>query len=300
MDKVLDIADLATAAARCPLGPIAGATHVVRDLDYTVDAYAAGLGLGLVDRGRVTSALAAGWGAPRAAGSRYALLAAGRGAGWLRFVERPEAAAVPALTSWGWNATEIVVADPDALVGGMTAAGFTLIGPPASLSRFPMIRAAQLLGPDGECVYVTRTGSGHGLDLPVADAPVGRVYIVVAGGPDLDAMLAAYARLGNGFDPPVETPVRVLSRANGLAVDTLHAHALVALGEGTHVELDRYPATCGARPVPPGDLPPGMAIVTFAHGPVGGPRHPTPTPDGERAACLLRGAAGELIEVIAP
>ncbi|MCA3255661.1 MAG: hypothetical protein INF91_08610 [Alphaproteobacteria bacterium] len=279
------------------LGPIRGVTFAVRDLDAMVAAYERYLGFSIIDTGLVSADFAAACDAPRAAGSRYAILAIEGVASWLRFIERPDQPAVPALTTWGWNATEILVENPDATVARLTRGPFRLIGEPRSLTRFPMIRAAQLLGLEGECLYVTDTGTGHGLDLARASRPVDRVFIAVAGGPDLEAMVDVYAGFGNAYDPPVSTPVRVLSLANGLDSETPHAHALVTLGEGTHVELDAYPAMCGPRPTPPGDLPPGMAIVSFG-GQVDGVSHRSPIGGAAVAAAMRRGAAGELIEIM--
>jgi len=49
------------------------------------------------------------------------------------------------------------------------------------------------------------------------------------------------------IDPPVSTPVRVVSRANDLPDDTLHAHGLVKLPGGTLIELDAYPVMTTPR-----------------------------------------------------
>lgn len=281
------------------LGAISAVTHVVADLGPIIAAYGRVLGFTPVRVGRLGAEAARGWGAPRAEGAEFVILARPRVEAELRFIARPHAAGWRALTSWGWNCAEFLVADPDAMARACAEDGaFQVIGPPMSLTRFPMIRAMQALGPAGECLYFTRTGEGHGLDLAQAREPVDRVFIAVAGGPDLARMLGVYRGFGNAFDPPVATPVRVLSRANGLDPETPHAHALVALGAGTHVELDEYPPQCAARPVPEGDLPPGMAIVSFRGGPRASHRFATPCAAGDQAASLQRGAAGELIEVL--
>jgi len=44
----------------------------------------------------------------------------------------------------------------------------------------------------------------------VARSFVGRVFVVVAGGSDLDAMFAVYAGFATRIDPPVATPVAVI------------------------------------------------------------------------------------------
>lgn len=175
--------------------------------------------------------------------------------------------------------------DVDALAASFAGSPFRIIGAPASLTRFPMIRAMQVIGPAGECLYFTQVGAGSGLDLARAQAPVGRVFIVVAGGPDVQRMFDAYAPFVNEIDPPVRTRVRVISLANALPDDTLHAHGLVKLPQGSLVELDEYPSVTTPREEPPGGLPPGMAVVTFEV-------------EGAPGLALLRGGAGERIRLV--
>ena len=167
-----------------------------------------------------------------------------------------------------------------------------------------MIRAMQAIGPAGECCYFTQVGPGSGLDLAVARSFVGRAFIVVAGGPDVDALFAPYADFANSVDPPVATPVLVISKAHGLAPDTLHRHGLVRLTQGTLVELDQYPASARGRDGDDRKLPPGMAMVTFSVPALGDHRFvASPSecelPGTEGLSACLRGATGELIELVA-
>lgn len=268
------------------LGVIRAVTTVVPSLEPVEAAYARWLDYVPLARGRVPPASAGSWGAPAVAGRPYLVMGPASGEPvFLRFVEGPVPAGYRALTTHGWNATEILCEDPDALAARFAASPFRIIGEPRSLTRFPMIRAMQVLGPAGECLYFTRVGAGSGLDLAAARGFVDRVFIVVAGGAPLRPMLRWYQAFGNALDPPASTPVRVLSWANGLPEDSLHAHALLALGDGTHVELDEYPAVCGPRPVADGELPPGMAMVSFAW-------RGAAAPDGCPGPALLPGAAG--------
>ena len=240
-----------------------------------------------VASGTVSLAEARRWQAPRVAGLAYRTLAPASGEPvHLRFIEQNAGPNVPAMTSHGWNATEIVVQQVDLLAARLEAHGaFDIIGPPRSLTRFPMIRAMQCLGPSGECLYFTEIGPGSGLDLAPALSPVGRVFIVVAGGADVDRMMMAYSEFDNETDPPVATPVAVISQANGLPLDTCHPHGLVKLAEGTMIELDGYPSTTRARSISPGYLPPGMALVSVRGG-------------SDAASRLFVGAAGERIDIL--
>src|SRR5256885_5162493 len=51
-----------------------------------------------------------------------------------------------------------------------------------------MIRAMQVIGPAGECCYFTEIGADSGLNLAQALSFVGRVFIVIAAGSDVDAL----------------------------------------------------------------------------------------------------------------
>lgn len=264
------------------------------------------LGYIVAGRGHIGPHLAQAWGATEIAGLRMLLLAPASGeAVFLRFIEDPRAGEWSALTTHGWNATEFVVQDVTALAARLQRSAFRIIGPPRGLTRFPMIRAMQALGPAGECCYFTEVGPGSGLSLAAARAFVGRVFIVVAAGPDADALFAPYREFANAVDPPVATPVGVISRAHGLPPETLHRHGLVRLPHGTLVELDQYPPAARARPCVPGRLPPGMAMVTFDVESLAGRAGITALAPGDLAgvggsAACLRGAAGELIELLAP
>jgi hypothetical protein len=291
---------------RATLGPICAVTCTVPDLGAIERAYVDELGYGVAARGLVGSAQARAWGAPDAAGLPVLTLAPQSGeAVFLRFIEDTHAAGWKALTTFGWNASEFIVQNVDELASRLEGGPFRIIGPPRSLSRFPQIRAMQALGPANECCYFTHVPPECGLDLAVARCKVGRVFIAVAAGPDADALFTPYARFGNAFDPPVATPVTVISKAHGMPLDTLHRHGLVRLPAGTRIELDEYPATASPRACTEGRLPPGMAMVSFSIRSLGsrvpliGPPARSELPASTAMSACLRGAVGELIEIIA-
>jgi hypothetical protein len=296
------VASARAAGVRPRLRTIRGVTYAAPDLDAIERAYVDVLGFQVRRRGRLSSPLARAWHAPACEGRRWLALEPPSGEPCvLTFVESAAAAGWRALVTHGWNATEFVVQDVDALAARLASgAPFRIVGPPTSLTRFPMIRAMQAIGPFGECLYFTQVGEGSGLDLARAEAPVGRVFIAVAGGPDVDALFEPYRVFANDVDPPVATPVRVLSAANGLPSETPHRHGLVKVGHGTLLELDAYPPQTRARAVAPGELPPGMAIVTLECDSL-----PAAVADGAYdsplgRAALLRGRANELIELVTP
>jgi hypothetical protein len=291
-------------AARPLLGAIRAVTYSVPDLGVIKHAYVTELGYTVAASGRIGAAQARSWGAPAVQGLPVLLLAPASGeAVFLRFIEDAQAAGWTALTSFGWNATEFVVENVDELALRLDRSAFEIIGPPKALTRFPMIRAMQAIGPAGECCYFTQVGRGSGLDLAVARSFVGRVFIVVAAGPDADALLTPYVQFGNLLEPPVATPVTVISRTHALPLDTLHRHGLVRLTEGTLIELDQYPPSAHPRHTIEGRLPPGMATVTFRADSLGNHTFVAPAAASElpgmRGSCAcLRGATGELIEIV--
>jgi hypothetical protein len=294
------------ASARPHLGAIRAVTYAAPDLAAVEAAYVGCLGYQVQSRSPVHSDLAHAWGAAAMAGRPCLTLAPASGeAVLLRFVESSAALGWRALKTFGWNATEFVVQDVDALAARLEGGPFTVIGPPKGLSRFPTIRAMQAIGPFGECCYFTEVDHTLGLDLAPARSFVGRVFIVVAAGPDADALFQPYQAFANAIDPPVATPVKIISDAHDLPPDALHAHGLVRLRDGTLVELDAYPASAAPRAVVDGELAPGMAMVSFdvdtlgAHDFIGSVAHGPAVPGGGAAACL-RGTAGEWIELIAP
>ena len=294
-----------------PQGPrpllreIRAVTYCVADLRAIEHAYTRELGYVAALRSRIEDAEARSWGAPAMGGRRAVVLAPASGeAVYLRFIEDPDAAGWRALETFGWNVTEFVVEDVDALARRLEHSSFEIIGSPKPLARFPMIRAMQAIGPAGEGCYFTQVGAGSGLDLAQARAFVGRVFIVVAGGRKVDELYAPYRACANAKDAPVATPYKVLSAAHGLPLDTPHRHGLVRLTAGTLIELDEYPHTAHERTQREGMLPPGMALVTLAVDTLGAhafiaPSAPSGLPGTNSETACLRGGAGELIQLLA-
>ncbi len=280
-------------------------TYCVPDLQAIESAYVGDLGYRAATHYRITEAEASAWGAPDACDRPALVLQPASGEPvLLRFIEDSAARGWRALRTFGWNVTEFVVQDVSALARRLERSAFEIIGPPKPLTRFPMIRAMQAMGPAGECCYFTEIGPGSGLELPAARAFVGRVFIVVGAGPQLPRLCEPFASFANTVETPVATPIAVISRAHGLPPDTLHRHTLVRLGAGTLIELDEYPPTARERGCRAGALPPGMAAVTFSvddlGGPAGAPPRSVHSPAVHGRVACMRGGAGEIIELLAP
>lgn len=292
-------------------------TLCVPDLDDAERAYVDWLGYELVRRDDLSAGLAASWTAPLAGGSRTALLRPPASPDFtLRLIERPATHGYTVLRSHGWNANEILVEDPQALAGRFAAPAspFRVVGSPAPLASNPGIVAMQAIGPAGELNYFTRLPPGGGTFVKTpARSFVDRSFIVVLGGPSMPAMQAFYrGPLALAVTEAYRSPVGVLQAAHRLPPSAETPLALVPLSPRFALELDEYPDTATPRPQRAGDLPPGLAMVSFAVDPSvdpGGlgrlpwltapaPRDEAPY-DGRRAG-LLRGAVGECLELVLP
>ena len=128
---------------------------------------------------------------------------------------------------------------------------------------------------------------------------------------EMPAMQAFYREvLGLAVTPAFGSPVGVLQAAHGLPPTSETPLALVPLSRGFALELDGYPASAAPRPQREGDLPPGLAMVSFLSDPTASgsaigalpwlrePAARTEAPYDGRSAGLLRGAAGEWLEIV--
>lgn len=291
------------------LTEIVAVTLSVPDLVAAQAAYVDALGYRVADRGALSAALAEGWGAPRAAGRPQALLQPASGARtFLRLVESRAVPGFEAMKTHGWNSNEILVQDPDALASRFTGSPFRVVGEPRPLSTNPHVRAMQAIGPAGELNYFTRIpASGSVFIKTQAASFVDRTFIVVLGGPSMAAMQAFYRdTLGAPVTDAVGAKINVLQDAWGLPASLETPLALVNFSTGFAIELDEYPSLARPRPRHDGDLPPGMAMVSFAVRSLDARALPWAVPpasrsdqpyDGRRAGMLL-GAAGEWIELV--
>jgi catechol 2,3-dioxygenase-like lactoylglutathione lyase family enzyme len=279
-------------------------TISVLNLEAVETAYEDYLDYDTVERGTVSGELAAAWDAPAAAGREFVLMQPVSNARvYLRFVEGDAVAGYAPLMTQGWNATELLVKDPDALAGRLAdGSPFEIIGPPKDLWDAPNApRALQALGPGNEVLYLTRNARFETISY------VDRVFIMVVGGPSM-THLSQFYRKGLGLDVGDAAPFRigVLSRAQGMAAETTYPLAIATISNEFLIELDEYPDAIRPRPVPDGELPPGVAMVAFEVSDLDAfdlpwraePKTIKAFPyDGRRIAVTV-GPAGEWIELI--
>lgn len=237
-------------------------TIAVAQLGPVENAYERYLDYVNVGGGIVSEATATVWGAPAAAGQPYLLMRAESGhPALLRFVEAGSVEGYGPMLTHGWNATELLVKDPDALAERLEDSPFEMVGPPADLWQAPDApRAMQAMGPGNELLYLTRNGQFE------INSFVDRVFIMVLGGPSMAAFNDFYGdRLGLAVSEAQPFKIGVLSNAQALPAETTYPLAIATVSKEFLIELDEYPAgATQPRPRQHGMLPPGVAMVGFA------------------------------------
>lgn len=290
------------------------ATMGAPDLDRLERCYVDWLGYRVRERGTVAVDLADSWDTPGMAGRRYLMLSSdGADDVHIRAVETDAIPGYRPLTSFGWNACEIIVDDVHALAARLRTSPFEILDGPNPLQFMPTIEAMQLIGPAGECLYLTMEGGDRATSiLPRPRAPVDRPFILVLAGADFAAMHRWYIDRFDLRQRPIrDSRVRIIQRAQGLAPE--ESFPLTTLGLAEHgflIELDGYLTgpgrVAGPRATAPGMLPMGNAMASFAiddlalvadiaiAAPVA--RHGLGYDGG--LSCTVVGPAGELVELI--
>jgi len=258
----------------------------------------------VVERGTVSMELGSVWDAKAMVDREYLVMQPESEAlVFIRFIENDAVEGYAPMATHGWNATELLVTDPDALAERLADSPFEIIGPPKDLWEAPNApRAMQTLGPGNEVLYLTRN-----VDFPT-NTFVDRVFIMVLGGPSMEAMGGFYRdQLGLAVGEPTPFPISVISRAQERPADTTYPLAIATISQDFLIELDEYPADTPARPVTDRHLPPGTAMVTFEYAGElddldvewrAKPRGIEVFPYDGRDVGVTTGAAGEWIELV--
>lgn len=262
------------------------------------------------ERGVVDLGLATSWGAPGTAGSAYILMSPDTAADvYIRAIAAPARPDYRHLTTFGWNAIEIVVDDPDRLFADMRGSPFKVIGEPAPLPTIPSIKAFQVVGSAEEVLYLTaETGDRSKSVLPDPRGRIGRIFIMVLAATDPRRTLDWYAEKFSLRPGALRArPNEMINRAQGIAPGTALPIATARLAEhGNLIEFDGYSANARLRDVRAGELPPGIAMTSFTVPDLGSLDLEWISPPAVRAglayagrrAATTRGPDGELIELI--
>ena len=306
----LTISNIAQASMTPLLRRIRIATVSTPDVEASAKLYSDSFDYRTAETGTVPAALAASWGAPGTAGNRYTLMySAGDPEVYIRLVEGKMPPGYRAMTSFGWNSIEIVVDDIEDVYARMLKSPFTILDRPLPLDGYPSIIAMQVKGPSEEVFYLTmQAGDRSKSSLPDPKAPVGRPFIAVLAGPDMETMLDWYeAQFALARRRVMETPIKILQNAQGLPSDHLFAMGTMGLAEhGNIIEFDEFPQQAGPRHRIEGHLPPGNAMFSFGVADLDAIHLPFITPPtspgglayGEGRTATVCGPAGELIELL--
>lgn len=290
-------------------GLIKSATISAANAERLVALYREYFDLKVVESGTVSEELARSWGAPGMTGQAYFILASSSGTPiFLRILENPGMPAYTPLRSYGWNAIEICVADVDALYERLKSSPFKVIGPPAELEFSTIIYPMQVVGPEGEVLFLNEVRDNMpSIDLPKANAWVDHVFIMVLAAPDRQKALDFYTQ-SFGWDEgdSFSLTYKVINQAFGFGPEVKTDLTMTGLGRLVNNEIDQYPDETVERDAAKGMLPPGIASTTYIVSSLDQVKAPflsNPVTlegalyQGRRSACCV-GAAGELIELI--
>lgn len=282
-------------------------TLVVPDVDAAADRFRMWLDYRPVETGMLDLDVAAMWGASALAGTRYVVMQPSSGASvYVRFVtgERPTH---PPFRTLGWSAIEICVADVLAVNERMQRSPFTIIGKPEPMAAIATLHPMQVVGPDGELIFLTEIKPGAASGLPKAQSLIDAVFIAVHGAADVDRTLADFERI-IGVAPRMDIKLRHghINRAFGLPAETQHRLRTAQWDGRVCFELDQLPPGGIAPTRPSGGLRGGFAIATVVHPDLDRLPGPWLTPPRQRAgvvygggrAATLVGPEGALIEVV--
>ena len=285
-------------------------TMAASDLKSVEDRYKQWLGYSVVERGEISDTLSSSWGTPGMTGRDYILMQPEGGADvFIRAVQIDEVPGYKGMTTFGWNSFEIVVDDVYALNEKLLESPFEIIGGPASLGGdFDSIHAMQVIGPSQEVLYLTEMTDPESTLLPDPGGLVGHTFILVLGGPDVDAIINYYnSKFSFAIGSPNEITNDLVNKALALPEDYKLQMVFGPMGEpGNFLQIDSYPPTAGPRPRSPGQLPPGNALCSFSVNNLDELDLDYISPpvedaslayNGHRSATVI-GPAGELIELI--
>ena len=142
---------------------------------------------------------------------------------------------------------------------GLSSAGFRILRQPAALKSSAALRAAQVVGPAGEVVYLTqRLKDLEAFDLPAPVRDVDRAFVAVLATKRIETARAPYEALGGRRASDHLVAIGVLNDAFGLPVDHRQRLSSVQLDGQCLVEIDEYPSGVEPSARLQGELPWGV------------------------------------------
>lgn len=293
LSQLLPIGGFAAARGAGGLGAIRAVTFTAPDLAVAQSAWTRFMEYRLVSRGRIPASMARSWGIPTLTGKPYLILGPASGErSYVRFIEQPSTAPRSMPRKVGWTTAEFTVQNTDELYARLKDSPFRVTRPPRPIPTYSYLRAMHAVGPAGEELNLTWITQRRP-DLAVAESFVGRCFIAVLGAPDFSAALTYYHdTFGNMPSAPRRLPMLEL--------------AVLPLSDGTKIEVDNAAAVAGTGNFAQGQLPSGLAMVTFAYHDIDGisdrfispPIRNSLEPFPGRRSGVIRGPAGELLEIM--
>jgi hypothetical protein len=217
---------------------IVHATLLAPRLSAVCDAYIGQLAMQIHSQGTLGDEDAKALDLADLVGAPMARLANEAGEPVLRVIEDPKAVVAEPMHRHGWLSLEVLVGDVDALTAGLSAP-FNVLGAPANLELSDAIRAAQVLGPCGEMLYLTQIKAPvPPFDLPMTEATLASTFIGVMTTPSREASQRAWSALLDAKGWAFETKITVLNRAYGKALEGRYPVAVVPMPGQCMVEID--------------------------------------------------------------
>ncbi len=292
------------------IGPWAASTIVAPKKEIVEQSYIDWLGYRLIDQGTITEDMASSWGASNLTGSKFSCLKPESGKNFhLRIIEFSISSNYEPLTTYGWNAAELVVKDTDKTNIKLSNSPFKIIGKPADLKLTKQIRAMQIEGVAKEIFYLTMFKEKISkYDLPDANSEIDNMFIAVLATDNPEKVQNWYSKyFGIEKRKVSKTNISVLDRSFGFEKGTGEYGLTVIPLEGQSlIEVDEYPEMAKERNYPDEELPPGNALMSvFIDSidpliPIGisKPIRCDQSPYQGARSLTIRGAANELIELI--
>lgn len=290
---------------------IAIVTVMVKSLEITELVYQSELSYKLIHKGVVSEDMASGWGTKNITGRPFLLMGpTNNEAVYLRFIESEEFDKnFRSLKTFGWNAIEILVRDTEKIFLTLKDSQyFRIVGKPVYISDEKSIKAMQVLGPSNELIYFTSIEKPEktGLMIKEASTEIDRIFIMILGVDNIESLRRYYSEKFNIVtSDPAPYRIRTLSNEHGLPIETKFPLSIAKLSDKSLIEIDEYPKASIYRETKANELPPGIAMVSFYVdsipnnlpfiSPVTANKEP---PYNNRKSAVIRGAVGELIEII--
>jgi catechol 2,3-dioxygenase-like lactoylglutathione lyase family enzyme len=259
------------------LGPIAGATLIVRDLAPALSAYVDGFGLIVVEKGPLERQRALDMGEVALIDAPSARLrCSSETQPWLTLIEAPQARLSEPFSIRGWAAFSLLVSDLEALAGRLNRGSWTVLHPPANAAPTASRDMLQVAGPGGEVLNIfestERTLNGG--------FAIGRIYAATLAVADMAAAMGFYQGLG------------LLDRSSSQVFAPIPTPAVEGHLRANHqIEFVCLPSLPGAAP----DLRQGIRLISFARSDA---RGRLLRAQSDPSARILAGPDGEAIELV--